>query len=311
MALTRNYTFVDYATQGYLALVALLLLVFHNQSVPEWPWLLAGHLVCLGMVHWLLQAYARCDSNRVVSFLRHFYPILFYTAFYRETGALNHMFLGDYLDPLLIEWEQRIFGCQPSLILMEEFPYLWVSEPLYASYFSYYLMISGVGVALFIQDRRHFFHYVSVVSFVFYLCYLTYIFLPVMGPRVFFREIEGYQLPESLAWIAANPQYPEMVTRGWFYQLMRFIYHNFEAPGAAFPSSHVAIALTTVFFSFRYLRRIRWIHLVVALLLCLSTVFCRYHYVIDVVAGVLTAACLVPLGDRLFWRFQRGRESKR
>jgi hypothetical protein len=30
----KNYTFVDYATQAYLALVGLLILLFHNATVP-------------------------------------------------------------------------------------------------------------------------------------------------------------------------------------------------------------------------------------------------------------------------------------
>ena len=83
---------------------------------------------------------------------------------------------------------------------------------------------------------------------------------------------------------------------------MAFIYRVFEAPGAALPSSHVAIAITTVFFSFKYLRPIRYIHLVVATLLCLSTIYCRYHYVIDVLLGVATAALLVPLANWLYWK---------
>jgi membrane-associated phospholipid phosphatase len=93
------------------------------------------------------------------------------------------------------------------------------------------------------------------------------------------------------------------VQAGVFFQLMRWIYRVFEAPGAAFPSSHVAIALCTVFFSFLYLRRIRYIHLVVAVLLCLSTVYCRYHYVVDVLAGLVAAAVLIPLGNWLYCKF--------
>jgi membrane-associated phospholipid phosphatase len=77
----------------------------------------------------------------------------------------------------------------------------------------------------------------------------------------------------------------------------------FEAPGAAFPSSHVAVALCTVFFSFRYLRPIRYLHLAVAVLLCLATVYCRYHYVVDVLAGLLTAAMVIPLGNWLYFKF--------
>jgi len=73
------------------------------------------------------------------------------------------------------------------------------------------------------------------------------------------------------------------------------------------PSSHVAIALCTVFFSFRYLRKIRYVHLVMAVMLCLSTIYCRYHYAVDVVAGVLTAALLLPLGNYLYRTFDRSR----
>lgn len=302
----KHYQFIDYATQLYLGVVALLILGFHNVTVPEWPYLVVAHLVAMGLIHALIRHHARGTASRGLDFLRHLYPIILYTGFYRETGALNLMFFGDYLDPALIRLEQRLFGSQPCIEFMDRFPYPWLSELLYASYFSYYIMIVGVGLALFARNRAQLFHYVSVVSFVFYLCYLTYIFLPVMGPRVFFREIEGYALPAEANPFPVTPTYPDAVQAGPFRQLMAFIYRNFEAPGAAFPSSHVAIALTTVFFSFRYLRPIRFVHLTVAILLCISTVYCRYHYVVDVVAGVATALALVPLGDWLYRRFHRG-----
>jgi membrane-associated phospholipid phosphatase len=86
---------------------------------------------------------------------------------------------------------------------------------------------------------------------------------------------------------------------------MGWVYHTFEAPGAAFPSSHVAVAIGTVCFSFRYLRSIRWSHLVIVVLLCLATIYCRYHYAVDVLAGGLTAAVLVPLGNRLYFKFRK------
>ena len=43
-----------------------------------------------------------------------------------------------------------------------------------------------------------------------------------------------------------------------------------------------------------------------AILLCLATVYCRYHYAVDVIAGVVTAAVLIPLGNALYFRFQGG-----
>lgn len=296
----KHYTFVDYATQGYIALVGLLILFFHNERVPGWQYLLPAHVVAFGAVHALLLAHARRRTHRVLDFLRHFYPVLLYTAFYRETGILNEMFTPTYLDPLFIRFEQWLFGFQPSLAFMNALPYLVVSELMYAAYFSYYVMIVGIGLTLFLRERTRFFHYVSVVSFVFYCCYLMYIFLPVSGPRLFFREVDNYRLgAEWLAWGAAHPL-PDVIQRGVFYQLIAAIYAAFEPAGAAMPSSHVAVALTTVWFSFRYLPRIRQVHLTVAVLLCISTVYCRFHYAVDVVAGIVVALVLVPLGNRLY-----------
>ena len=301
----KNYTFVDYATQAYLALVGLLILFFHNSTVPGWPRLLGAHAACLLLVHWLIQAHARRKPAPLLDFLRHFYPVLLYTALFVETGLLNRMFCQEYLDPMVAQWEQALFGCQPSVLFMQKLPWLAVSELFYASYFSYYVMIAGVGIALFLRSRRQFFHYLSVISFLFYVCYLIYIFLPVIGSRVFFHQVEGYVLPDATQQLALTDAYPEAVQAGVFFRLMRWVYRVFEAPGAALPSSHVAVALCTVFFSFRYLRRIRYVHLAVALLLCLSTVYCRYHYALDVLAGLVTAAVLIPAGNWLYFKFSR------
>lgn len=298
----KNYTFVDYATQGYLLLVALLVFVFHNERTPFGLPLAFAHLVAVGLIHWMIRRHASGPPGRLLDFVRNFYPILMFTGFYRETGWLHHLFFADFQDPWLIRLEARWFGMQPSLEFMQWLPYLALSELLYAAYFSYYLMIIGVGLALYFRNRAHFFHYISVLSFVFYLCYLTYIVLPVMGPRAFYGGHLGYELPAGLH-PDDPPPYPEAVQKGPFFKVMRVIYHNLEAPGAAFPSSHVAIAIVTVWFSFQYLPRIRYLHLVVVVLLCISTVYCRYHYVVDVLAGMATAAILLPLGNWLFFRF--------
>lgn len=304
MGLFKHYRFVDYATQGYTLFVALLILFFHNGTVRGWTWLVAGHTVCLIGVHLLVEWHARRPQQPVLNFLRHFYAVLLYTGLFRETGELNRMFITNYIDPLVIGWDQALFGCQPSMLFMDALPHVWVSELFYISYFSYYVMIGGVGLALFFRDRLQFFHYVSVISFVFYCCYAIYIFIPVVGPRLFMREIEGYALPEAVWNLSPVHDFPAAVQKGPFFHIMAWIYEVFEAPGAALPSSHVAIALSTLYFSFRYLPKIRHIHLVMAVLLCASTVYCRYHYVVDVFAGMLTVGLLLPLANRLYWRFE-------
>jgi len=215
------------------------------------------------------------------------------------------MFFKEYMDPFAIHFEQALFRCQPSMLFMERLPHLAISELFYISYFSYYIMVVGVGIALYVRDRRQFFHFVSVISFAFYICYAIYIFIPVVGPRLFIREIDGYALPEAVWHLSPVHTFPDAVTVGPFYNIMAVIYEIFEAPGAAFPSSHVALSLCTVYFSFKYLPRVRFMHLIMALLLCASTIYCRYHYVVDVFGGIITAALLLPLGNWLYWKLER------
>jgi membrane-associated phospholipid phosphatase len=300
----RHYAFIDYATQGYIALVGLIILLVNNPRSLVGLTLLLTHGAGLALIHFIIRQCARHPYNRLLDFFRHYYPILCYSGFYREIGLLNQMLYTSYLDPHFLRFEKWLFGWQPGLEFMERCPSRLLSEVLYASYFSYYLMIGGVGLALLLRDRRQFAHFVSVVSFVFYCCYLIYIFTPVVGPRILCRGIVTWPLPPDVV-PATVPITPDSVGAAVFFRIMAWIYEHFETPGAAFPSSHVAVALCTLYFSFLYLRRIRWAHLTAAILLCVATVYGRYHYIVDVVAGFLTAALLVPLGNRLFFKFRK------
>jgi membrane-associated phospholipid phosphatase len=281
-----------------------MVLFLYDDVGLKWMLLVLAHALCLVSIHALIYYHAKRPYLRVLDWLRHFYPVLLYTVLYRETGVLNQLLVTGYLDAFFMRLEHRLFGMQPSLAFMEWLPYVLVSEVFYAAYFSYYIMITGVGLALFVRHRDVFFHYVSVVSFVFYICYLTYIVLPVMGPRVFYQDCTAYRLPVDVL-PTVVPTFPAAITAGPFYQIMAWIYRTFEAPGAAFPGSHVAVAMVTAYFSWRYLPGIRRAHLVMVLLLCLATIYCRYHYAVDVVAGAVVAWALIPLGNALYSKCEK------
>ena len=304
-ALTRNYRLIDYLTQGYIAAVALLILLFYRGRLPGWPLHVLAHAVVLIAVHALVATSHR-HPRGLLNLLRHFYPVILYTFLYRETGALDHGFVGRHLDPFFLSLEERIFGCQPALLLMAKLPYLWVSECMYASYFSYFLMVPGVGLALYLRDREQFMQYLTAVSLIFYICYLTYIFLPVAGPRILYESMPGVRVDVSSYAAGYVLGVPEAVSRGPFFTLMALIYRCFEPEaGAAFPSSHVAVAAASLFFSWRYLKGIRHVHLLLVILLAISTVYCRYHYVVDVLGGIGTALVLVPTGNLLYRKVDR------
>jgi membrane-associated phospholipid phosphatase len=299
--IARSYRFVDYATQAYLLLVGVLILFFHSGRVPRFYLYLVAHGTGILLIHAFIVGSARRPENRFFSFFRHFYPLMLYLFLYRESEQLNLMFVDGYLDPAFIALEELIFGFQPAVVFMNAFPHPLVSEFFYMSYFSYYVMIAGVGLALYFRRREEFWHYLAVLSFVFYGCFLAFIFLPVAGPPAFYMEIPKYLDQQRLPYYPL--EFPPSVTLGPFFNLMRILYRTFETGGGAFPSSHVAAAICVLFFSWRYLLRARYVILAATLALSFATVYCRYHYAVDVFAGAATAGALVPVGEWLYRRY--------
>ncbi len=296
----RDYRIIDYLTQGYVILVALLIALFHGGFLPMWVLYVSAHVAGVVAIHALIRATSR-PRGWFLEMLRCFYPMILYTLLYCETHELDRLFCRVALDGFFIDLDQLIFGAQLSRTLMEALPYLWVSEVLYLFYFSYYVMVFGVGLALYFKKRRHYFHYLTVVSFVFYICYLTYIFLPVMGPHA---TETGVVFAGKTASVGPRVV-PASIQHGPFFNVMRLVYKFVEPEGgAAFPSSHVAVAIVTLWFTWIHLRKIRWLHMVAVVMLCLSTVYCGYHYVVDVLAGVVTAAILLPVGNVIYKRWQ-------
>lgn len=77
---------------------------------------------------------------------------------------------------------------------------------------------------------------------------------------------------------------------------------NFGIHTSVFPSGHTAAAFSTAFAVMKYLPERRWVGwtlLLLATLISLATVYGRYHYAIDAVAGLGVA--LFAVGMSLLW----------
>ena len=112
------------------------------------------------------------------------------------------------------------------------------------------------------------------------ICYTMYTLFPAWGPKYFragYVEVDG--------WI--------------FTKIMLYIHQNGALLGAAFPSSHVAASFIPWWHTWIHFPRHRWWMTTIFVLLCMSTVYCRYHYVVDVFAGLILATLVVYGGRRL------------
>jgi membrane-associated phospholipid phosphatase len=77
-----------------------------------------------------------------------------------------------------------------------------------------------------------------------------------------------------------------------------------------FPSGHTMVAVLVLIVAYQRARDAFWWLLPVAVGLVVSTVYCRFHYVVDVIAGAVLAILAVPVGDRLYDGLTERLESK-
>ncbi|MDD5772310.1 MAG: phosphatase PAP2 family protein [bacterium] len=267
----------DKFTLGYLITVLIIILCF--PEIPNGTIFILAHLFVIAAIFLLIYLFEKKQDSKIIRFFRFWYPAVLYTFLYEETGRLNHIIYKENLDVFFQNIEFSVFRSQPSIWLSEKFSYLWLKEIFQFFYFSYYLLIPVLGLILYFKDLKKFQHFIFVTSFTFYFCYLIYIFLPVVGPLIF-------ELPKMEGVV--------------FVPLMNFIYAYAEKPGAAFPSSHVAVALIIVFFSYKYNRKYFYFFMIDVIFLAIATVYGGYHYVIDVFAGIVTAVGCYYSGNYVY-----------
>jgi membrane-associated phospholipid phosphatase len=70
----------------------------------------------------------------------------------------------------------------------------------------------------------------------------------------------------------------------------------------AFPSGHTMLALVVLFYTWRYEKRLLFLFAPIALLIIISTIYLRYHYAVDVLAGIiLTVPTIVAAEVAMDW----------
>lgn len=204
------------------------------------------------------------------------------TILYKETAILNQLFYPT-IDSLLEHWDEMIFGFQPALVFSQQFPQTIVSELLYFGYFSYYLMPLIVLFVVFKQfpDKLSEFGFLLIGSFLFY--YFLFILFPAVGPQFHWSNPDAF-----------------IEAKGFFGNIVKTIQENGEAPTAAFPSSHVGIALILMLWIFKNKRVLFFVFIPNVLLLILATVYIKAHYFVDILAGILTAPVVYFLVSKTY-----------
>lgn len=287
----RGLLAAEWVVVGYAVLTTLMML-FLWTKLPDAEPMLMGRFRALVMMAALWMVY-RLVPCRLTLLARITLQLAMLSWWYPDTYMLNRVLPN--LDHHFAQLEQTVFGCQPALLFSQKLTWPVWSELMYMDYSSYFLLLVVVTLYYFFQRYQELQRVVFVIIGSFFAFYVIFVLLPVTGPQY-------YYLAAGLDNIAAGVfpnvgdyflTHDEMMTMpgysdGWFYQFMLHAHATGERPTAAFPSSHVGITIVLLLLALRTKSRwLSWFVGIMLLLMCLSTVYIRAHYAIDVIAGLV------------------------
>jgi len=187
-------------------------------------------------------------------------------------------------DDFLIAVDHGIFGVHPT-VWMER----WISPTLSAllqfAYISYYFIPLSLGIVLIARGRFGAFEEVLFgILLCFYLSYLGYLLVPAIGPRFTLSHLQTGDLQ----------LYPVIET---IQEALNALEKN---KTDAFPSGHTAVSLMCLYFAWKEReKKLFAVFIPVVTGLLISTVYLRYHYVIDVIAGIALTGLTIALAPGL------------
>ncbi len=310
--MTSNHSIRFYSVEKLTflyILVTSLIILFLSPGVHIARELLGARIIMVSIIFCL--AYLNSIKNwMIIRFSRFAFVGVLLVYWYPETFDINRMLPN--FDHLLAGLEQKIFGFQPALVFNQLYPQHWISELLNMGYFAYYPLIVGTSAYLFFKDRKFFEYFFFTVLFAFFCYYIIYILFPTAGPQYYFQaigldQVHAGNFPQVGYYFDRHQELlPACNNSGVFSQMVQNTQQVGERPTAAFPSSHVGISTLILILIIKN-RRYLYFSLLFPIYMALvaATVYIQAHYLIDVIAGFVTAFGFYYLGSWVYKEFTR------
>jgi len=270
----------------FLIGLVILTLLF-NGRIPPWHSLLLRYFVLLGLLAVLKWSWDRNVKGKTGTFLHHFSPILFVVLIYESLGDLIQYLQLD-IDPWLIQIDFSIFGVQPTL-WVQRWIVPWLTDVMSLAYISYYFIPVVFVTVLYLKGRMvELDRSIFVLAFGYYVSFIGYILFPAVGPRYAMTHL--YSVPLEGSFIT-----------DFVRDTLNALEHNKRD---CMPSGHTQIVLMVLYLAYRYEKFLFYLLFPIICALIASTIYLRYHYVIDLLVGATLAIGCVIFSPRLYrwWR---------
>jgi membrane-associated phospholipid phosphatase len=219
--------------------------------------------------------------------VRDWFPFLvILLMYYSLWGDATHLLVPQDRDRELIILDQRLFGFQASLAVQR-----FITPPLTAwmefSYFFHILNIPIVACFVYLyRPRPRFREMMSGLMVVSFLGLLGYLLVPAIGPMYTLHDLYTVPLRQPISIFNQQLEFMD------FARIHRDV----------FPSMHVAISFLVWLYALRNSRPLFWVLSPLILSLWVSTIYLRYHYLVDILAGLFLAPASFLLANWLFER---------
>ncbi|MGB2640833.1 MAG: phosphatase PAP2 family protein [Candidatus Acidiferrum sp.] len=224
-------------------------------------------------------------AQRFWHFWRHWYPHLYFLFCFEELGRLVHLVQPGWQDAKLIAFDHWLTGVHPT-VWLEQFATPARNDFMqfvYLTYFTYLLVVGGI--LYYRRDWRGYWSVMTYSAVGYAIGYVIAIFFPIESP-----------------WFSMAGAWHAPLQGGAATAVINFIEHYGRVRGAAFPSEHVAGAVAATWGAWRHRRWLFWAMLPLVACMCVSTVWGRYHYVADVLGGLITGTLGYVIGAWLMRR---------
>jgi membrane-associated phospholipid phosphatase len=246
-----------------------------------------------GTVLFLLSRYGAPERNPFLAALRAWLPCLLILLAYRESGLFFVPDATHRLDCLFEHWDDILLK-NSWVIAVLSFCSPWLQRYLELAYLLCYPLVPlglaclflvrrqttprGAGSASLLQAIDRFW---AAVLLAVLCCYAVYPLFPLTPPRELFHDVPG-------------PAVTPLLRKTNFWILGRY-----GVGASLFPSGHVAGVTATALAVRAYLPRLGVVFLIAAASIALATVYGRYHYAADAVAGALVGVAAFLISNHL------------
>ncbi|MGC9362953.1 MAG: phosphatase PAP2 family protein [Fidelibacterota bacterium] len=269
----------DYLLLPFALLMTAISIVFFKRLQPPCLLILAD-LFVVSVLLYLIFLEARGETNSIAYFLHTWLPVISLTLFYVQSTSYDHLVFTTTFDNLLMRWEEALFG---KLNRFAGIPgrYLLLDELFHFFYFSYYIILFVPGLIMMARRSAKLHEMVFSLTLMMFAHYLVFILFPGDGP------------------VARRP---DIFQHGAvFIPLMNWIYTiGGEQGGGAFPSTHVTVTVMVLLYCRTEFPGSRWLFGILAIGICVATIYCSYHYIVDTLAGLATGTAFFFIGRKIY-----------